>query len=107
MENKCDEKDKCAMELEEQLNALRSASESSAGCTAAKLLDAKNQVRMELQDKFDRLERDNEKLTKDMLKHMRRADELNDAMKAVRNNFIVCADSLIIMLILSLYFRFS
>lgn len=45
----------------------------------------KAQIEKEFQEKFDRLEKDNEKLTKEMLKHMRRADELSETLKGVNN----------------------
>ena len=35
------------------------------------------------QKKFDHLEKDNEKLTKDMLIHMRRANELSETLQSV------------------------
>ena len=48
-----------------------------------KVAEEKLKLEKTFQKKFDHLEKDNEKLTKDMLIHMRRANELSETLQSV------------------------
>ena len=48
-----------------------------------KVAEEKLKLEKTFQMKFDHLEKDNEKLTKDMLIHMRRANELSETLQSV------------------------
>ena len=73
--------------LEEQLKCLKSSSENSLSFASSKLetelLTSKAQMKKEFQEQFDRLEKDNEKLTKNMLQHMKRVNELSEELNGV------------------------
>lgn len=83
LKSRLEESQRRQVELLEKLQGLQDESKSSAGSVAAELLAAKTQARAEWQEKCDRMERESEKLTKEMLKHMRRADELTETLAEV------------------------
>jgi hypothetical protein len=64
------------LELKEKLVAMKRLKE-----------DDKLALEKEFNEKRDQLEKNNEKLTKEMLKHMRRADELSETVQSVINYF--------------------
>ena len=103
LQDQCEEghrrEDALKEELQRQKERLKSASESTVDSVSKiegelqnakeklvaleKVAEEKLKLEKTFQDKFDHLEKDNEKLTKDMLKHMRRANELSETMQTV------------------------
>jgi len=63
-------------EMKEKLAAMKQVQE-----------EIKIALEKEFNEKRDQLEKNNEKLTKEMLKHMRRADELSETIQLVITNF--------------------
>lgn len=92
------------MALEEQIQVLKTSTENSLCSTASQKESAHQaarlQIEKEFQEKFDQLERDNEKLTKEMLKHMRRAEELSRTVDEV-TPFSV--ETLVVIIVMNLY----
>lgn len=106
LQEQCEKGRRREVSLEEELQrvkeGLKSASESTVGSVSKiasqeaeleetkgklsaleKVAEEKLKMEKNFQEKFDQLEKDNERLTKDMLKHMRRANELSDTIQTV------------------------